>query len=196
MSEEEVVVRATQTLRDLTQKRDKQAARVEKIGEERKRIGYIVFADGDRPARKKLDELNMEAATAAGELEALEAAISEAKRRLEAARYDEAAAKDRAAATQVRDLAAKAADHACEADKHLSDAVAAVCDMFDAVRAMHRLGEAYPSELQVATNAVLAIKTSIMGLPLPVARSFEFLAPQRRRSGDRGTTAVSVPVAA
>jgi hypothetical protein len=69
-------------LRDLIQKRDKLAARAEQISDARKAIGYATFVDGDKAARKKLDALNVESGTIAGELEALSAAIAEGRRSL------------------------------------------------------------------------------------------------------------------
>jgi hypothetical protein len=69
MSDSESVIRAQQQLRDLEQRWQKLSARADKIAEERKGIGFRVFADGDAKARKQLDALNAEGATLSGELE-------------------------------------------------------------------------------------------------------------------------------
>jgi hypothetical protein len=180
---DEAILKCQQTLRDLTKQRDKLAARVERIGEDRKKAGIALFIDdGGRQARKRLDELNLESAAATGELEALDAAITEAKRRLQLAQQDEQSARDKEAAFQVREHAAKASEFARLADTHFSNAIDAVCGLFQEAREMHRCGEQHPSELQLASNVSLAMKTAFMNLPPPVARTFEFLGPDRRKT--------------
>lgn len=73
----------------LQQKRTGIVARVAEISHERANIGFAVHADADPKARKRLDALNAEAAHIDGDLQSLDAAISEAQRRLTAAQRDE-----------------------------------------------------------------------------------------------------------
>jgi hypothetical protein len=82
---------AAETLGRLQQKRAGFVARVAEISHERQAIGFAVHSDGDPKARKRLDALYHEAVSVDGELLSLDAAITEAQRRLTAARRDEAA---------------------------------------------------------------------------------------------------------
>ena len=54
---------AEKTLAALTDKRDRALARTEAMEDERQAIGFAVHADGDRKARTRLDQLNIDAAT-------------------------------------------------------------------------------------------------------------------------------------
>ena len=70
---------AEKTLAALTDKRDRAVARTEAIADERRSIGFAVHADGDPKARKRLDQLNIDAATITSELAGIDAAIAEAQ---------------------------------------------------------------------------------------------------------------------
>jgi hypothetical protein len=106
---------------------------------------------------------------------------AEAKRRLGAARQAEAAAKDESAARLIREYAAKAAECAREADTRLSEAVAAINELYSAVRDMNRLNEG-PSEMMVTVNSVRALHTSLMQLAPSLAREYPHVGPLERRT--------------
>ena len=69
---------------------------------ERESIGYAVFAEQDQKSRKKLDALNSESITLAGDTEALQAALTEANKRLLAAQNAKSVEEDRADAMEAR----------------------------------------------------------------------------------------------
>jgi hypothetical protein len=105
MSVSETITRAEQQLRDIVAKRDKAAARAEQLAEQRKKLGFAVFGDGDGKARKQLDALNLEGATLAGEIQALEAAVVEANSRLADAKAAQSRVVDEGRAREVLELA-------------------------------------------------------------------------------------------
>ena len=72
---------AERTLATLADKRERAALRVSEIAEERKAIGFAVHVEEDKAARAKLNKLNADDATMAGELQSLDAAIREALER-------------------------------------------------------------------------------------------------------------------
>jgi hypothetical protein len=182
MSESEAVIRAEQQLRAIVSKRDRAVARSEQLSDARKQIGFAVFADGDSKARKQLDALNAEGATLAGELEALEAAISEAQRRLELAKQAAAEIENKAQATKLRTVLESAAARAVEVDALFASAVTELGELFKDIRQFHQLGETFPTDEQWSVNTLLALKTILMQMPPSVARAFEFLAPNQRRT--------------
>jgi outer membrane murein-binding lipoprotein Lpp len=180
----ENIVRAEQVVRDLVQKRDKAAAQVELIAQQRKSIGYSVFVDADRGSRKKLDELNLSSATLSGELEALEAAISEAKSRLTAAKEAKARAADE---TRGRALLEIADQFDAEAHK-LGDATRALVAACTAIAALHTkaygLGAQRPIRKQVDIMVARVVTTAIMQTGLQEQVGTAFLAPDERRTAD------------
>jgi hypothetical protein len=182
MSEVETVTRAEQTLRDLEQKRVKLSARADQISEARKAVGYAAYAEHDKTAKQKLAVLNAEANTLSGELEAITAALTEATARLNAAKASVAAAEDRAKAGKLRTVLESAAARAVEIDAILSSAVAELSELFTDIRQFRALGEQFPTDEQFKVNTLLAIKSFLMQLPPLVARDFEFLPPNQRRT--------------
>jgi hypothetical protein len=174
------VQNAEQILVDLKVKRQQAAARKSEIAQERKSLAYAARADGDVKAGKRLDALNLEGATIAGEVESLDAAIAEATRRLEAARQAEALEEDRANARELRKVLGELEGHGRKVDEALAALVASSRDFDETLNRMHRLGNEYPSDGQVFTNAVNVIWTALMQIPWH--REFHVLAPHQKRS--------------
>jgi chromosome segregation ATPase len=169
------------TIRELEAKHAAAVARAQEIAEQRKTIGFRVHADGDAKAREQLEALNADAAALAGETESLTGAIAEATRRLVAARQAAAREEDRKAALALREVAGKIGDRMRRADKYFAAAIeelnSASCELTE----IHRLGSEFPTSIQVAVNASLALKSYLMQLPAPWQRDFvEHLAPHLR----------------
>jgi hypothetical protein len=178
----EAVRIAEQTLRDLEQRRLKLAARVDKIGEERKAIGYQVFADGDTKDRKRLDELNLESAKLSGELEAISAAVEEATRRLNSTKAAEARVADETKAKALLELA----DEFDAQVRKLSDAGDALVAACNAISALHTktysLNAQRPTRQQLDVLLGRVIATMIMKSGLQHQAGTTFLAPDERRA--------------
>jgi Tfp pilus assembly protein PilN len=75
-----------ETITSLTDKLNAATKRVEQIVIERRQIGFAFYAEGDKSARAALDKLNAESSALAYELEGIKGALTEAHRRLDAAR--------------------------------------------------------------------------------------------------------------
>lgn len=130
---------AQATLDALLTKRADAGNRTAAIAAERDAIAFEAHTDGG-PAQKRLKELNLDAAMAAGELASLDAAVAEAKRRLQDAGGVLAAAKRRAAADHAADDLTKLQTLGDQIDAALTGFVDAVT-AYDAVAdKIHRAG--------------------------------------------------------
>lgn len=171
---------AEKTLASLSDKRDRAAARVREIAEERGAIAFNAHVDGDQKARKRLDQLNLDAATITSELAGIDAAIAEATTRLDRARHAEATKQDRQRAAELR----KAYNHFIELSAELDAALALVVENAGAMKAtvdeIHRLGGGAPTGQQFLTFGELALQSSLMQTPW--ARAFRHLSPRERRT--------------
>jgi hypothetical protein len=179
---DETITRASQIVADIQQKIAAAEGRREKISIERQNLGFAVHVDNSKSARSALDALNKESIALAGELESLTGALEVATQKLESAKAQAAAAEDRAKAGKLRAVLECAAARAVEVDAILSSAAAELGELFKDIREFHALGEQFPTDEQMAVNARLAIKTFLMQLPIYVAKDFEFLAPNQRRT--------------
>jgi hypothetical protein len=178
---DETVVRAEQQLRDVIQKRDKVAARAEQLSEARKKIGFAVFADNDAKARRQLDALNVEGATLAGELEALESATSEAQRRVEVAQRRKSVAADQDKARELLKLADEF-DSQVHRLAAAGDAMVAALTALDQMQAkMRSLGAQRPTGQQLDVMTARAVVSMIMAAKLNQQCGVHFLAPDERK---------------
>jgi hypothetical protein len=118
MTDIEIVQR---TIAQLQDKKDRVAQRSTAISAERQSLGFDVHANDDKAARAKLDKLNAEAATLAGELESIRGALVEADKRLVAAQQVAANEAAKANAAEIRKLLAVFATVARDMDEALAD---------------------------------------------------------------------------
>jgi len=171
---------AERTLAALTDKRDRAERRVREIAEERGAIAFNAHVDGDQKARKRLDQLNLDAATITSELAGIDAAIAEATARLEQAKHVEASEADRQRVAELR----KTYNAFIELSAELDAALALVVENAQAMKAtvdeIHRLGGGAPTGQQFLTFGELALQTRLMATPW--ARAFRHLSPRERRS--------------
>jgi hypothetical protein len=173
---------AQDTVAKLKDKRAVAAKRVSEITKEREAVGYSVHVDQDKAARKQLDALSVEAATLDGELDSLDGAIAEAGARLEAAQADEASKEDRANAAAVRTKLKHLVRLSQQADEHLSAFGLIASEMKSTVDALHQLGQAAPTHMQMMTFCGLATGSVLMFLPWQRTSEYPHLAPRERRT--------------
>jgi hypothetical protein len=177
----ESVVRAGQVLRQLESHRVSLQAKADSISAARKEIGYRAFADGDKSARKRLDEMNLESATISGSLEAVEAAIQEAESRFNLAKADAAKAADQEKAKKLDVVVKRAVERAHKVDEFLEKAIAEANALNRDIAEMRQFG-AEISHAMLLTNVDLALRSALMGFPGSWARDFGVVAPAMRRS--------------
>ena len=153
---------AERTIAALTDKLDRATARLTQIAEERKAIGFAVHADGDPAARKRLDQLNVDDAAMAGELQSLDAAIVEARTRLAQAQQAAATAVDRKRAAELRKTFDKFVALGEEADRALATFLEASTEMKEAMDKIHSFGGGAPTGQQFLTFGQLALDAVLM----------------------------------
>jgi chromosome segregation ATPase len=176
------IEQAENTIRSFEDKRKALLQRQIELADDRQRISFQAHS-GDETARARLDKLNTEHASFASELESIEAAIVEARKRLEAARAAEASTANLEEAKQIAALNAKLKEELENADDAFSDAISSVLNARDLLTEMHSLGVASPIDQLFKINAVAAIKTVIQKLPGPYINDFEFmrLSPSQKK---------------
>jgi chromosome segregation ATPase len=173
---------AEQTLGRLQRKRAGIVARVAEISHERQSIGFAVHSEGDPKARKRLDILNAETVSVDGELQSLDAAVSEAQRRLEAAQRELAQREDAENAKAVKKTLVRLLKLAEAADEHLAAFGMISSEIKSTVDELHGLGQAMPTSQQTLTFCSLATQSMLMFLPWATTAEFRHLAPSERRT--------------
>jgi hypothetical protein len=170
---------AANTVTELESKLADASARAAALHTERRRLSFDANT-GDDAARKRLDKLNAQSATADLEIENVRSAIEEARRRLADAQRSESAAllaENAAAATK---LAGSIAERGRRADAAFANALAELEGLKADIDGLHKLGVTHPRGEQFKVLGGLALMTAVFSLPLKVDRSA--LAPRERHS--------------
>jgi hypothetical protein len=144
---------------------------------ERQRLAFAANT-GDAKARKALDVANAGFATLGLELENINSAIDEAKRRVDAAERGEV----REALAENARRAVAIGEQIKQRGKRLDELATALFAEAKALREdlaeLHKCGCAYPSHLQLQSLGERALKSVAMFSPFPL----EHLPPRERRS--------------
>ena len=172
------IEKAEEAVTHLNETLARTSARLQKIAEEQKAIGYATFVDGDAKARKRLDALHAEAITLVGEITAIESAQVEAKARLESAPFERIMETKRYRAVELRKHAADLKEHGASLDKAMGAVVAADQAFRVALNEIHLLGCDTPTHEQVDTLGRRAMLTHLMA----TAWKVEHLAPGERQN--------------
>jgi hypothetical protein len=169
-------------LAELELKRDKCAAEHANLESEMKRHSYDAHT-GNRKAKDALDKLMERALRIDHELKSVAAAIVEATARLDKARQAEACEQDKVAAEALREVVSKIGERMRKADKCFDVAVQELNAANAELDQVHALGSAFPTQQQLAVNAIMALKTWLRNLPEHWHREFiEALPPNQRRT--------------
>jgi chromosome segregation ATPase len=181
------IEKAEKVLADLQTKQRDLARKAVELADERQQLGFAAHADGNKKARARLDEINGAIAVHQSETASLEAAITEATKRLAQAKQAAALAQDRANAEQLRDTITEFVALGEEIDAALTDAAAHIANMPALLNKIHALGSPAPSHEQFRVLGAQAVKTHLMGLSV-FNREFEHLAPNQRRTFEQIVT--------
>jgi hypothetical protein len=128
--------------------------------------------------------LNAEGATLAGELEALESAISEAERRVQVAKAAEARAADETKAKALLELADEF-DAQVRKLSDAGDALVAACNAIASTYSKtYALGAQRPTRQQLDIMLARVVVTTIMTAGLNQQTGTSFLPPDERRNAD------------
>jgi hypothetical protein len=162
---------AERVLADLQAKRDQSVADGHKLGEERARIAFQAHT-GDKGARRRLDEVNLEIARLESDRSGLDSAIAEANSRVQQAQAAEASAADRQRAKQAQTVAAQIGARLKRAHASLSNGFDELAAAERELSELHALGVTHPNHAAFRVNAVLALKTLLRRLPAGWRRDF------------------------
>lgn len=169
-----------QTIAGLEAKRASLAERAGRISVDRREVGFEAFAEDDPKAKARLAKLNDEFTTIAGNIESLDGALGEARKRLAAARHAEASKQDHRQAAELR----QAFDHFVELaetmDQALATVVATSNAMQETVNKIHVAGSISPTGQQLLSLGTLSLNSALMGTIWK--RAFEHLPPHQRRT--------------
>jgi hypothetical protein len=152
---------------------------------DRRRDHAYDAAAGNAAAAKQLDAVHREAVEIESRIANSDAAIAEAKHRLEIAREHEAKAANRERALAIRQQWTEAAADFSALDQGLDGAADAARRLYDRYEIMQQHGLRVPPQLTLMfTNVVVA---ALMAMPPPLWRELnhlglEYLPPNRRRS--------------
>ena len=145
------------------------------LGDERANIALSAHT-GDKDARKKLDQLNIQISTHQSEVESLRIAVTMQEKAVAAAKAEEQRAEDREAALKLRNQYKRFVKLADVADEHLRSFVAAAGEIKKTVDAIHAIQTgAAPSGQQLLVFGEMAVRAAVMQTMW--SRSVEFLAP-------------------
>jgi len=176
------IMKAELTMAGLQAKRAACVQRGTELADERANVALDAHT-GNAKARKRLDDINAAIATHASELESFDAAIRAADARLEAARQAAAREQDKLNAEALREVVSRLGERMCKADKHFAAAIDELNAANAELEQVHALGSAFPTQQQLAVNAVMALKTWLRRLPEHWHREFiEALPPNQRRT--------------
>jgi hypothetical protein len=169
---------------ELEEKRECPFSRTKLLSKQRQEVSYAAHT-GDKTARARLNQINVEASTHSHEIESVEAALEEARARLNAAKGIEARAADKANALKLRTANAEFKELGDDADDALWDFVQAVNKILTKRNELEALGATAPTSEQVRVNVTNAIKAKIQELPSSWVRDFDFplLAPNQKKDG-------------
>jgi chromosome segregation ATPase len=162
------IEQAEKIVRELEEKQEALIARTKVLAKQRQECSYAAHT-GDKAARTKLDKINVEASTHAGEIESVDAALREAAARLNAAHAETDRAADRAAAEQLRDKL-----------KQFKELGEVLDDCFADFRSA-AIGQAAPTHQQYRVLCEIALKTAVQQTPF-WSQDFPAMAPNQRKS--------------
>jgi hypothetical protein len=182
MTEQQVeqVEIAERVVAELKEKAAALVERQQQIAEERKRLSFAAHT-GDAKAKAALDKLNSEAQRHALDMENLAAAIEEANARLAIAQAAQVQQGGRDNALAIRAGLAEFNEAAFSLDEALTAIGEEAVALFAAVRKLHALGCAVPSDAQVRVLGLQCLQTALMQTG-PWSKEFIHLAPRDRRS--------------
>jgi hypothetical protein len=154
--------RAEKILTELRGRREAAIGRGVALGEERTQLAFGAHALGDAKARRRLDEINREAALHESELRSLGAAIAEAEKRRAAAERDAAQEEDRKAARRLRTVAQRMKQRGKNLDAALAIVIDELVGLKTDVDEIHRFcGLQFPSHQQRDVFSYHALLTAL-----------------------------------
>jgi hypothetical protein len=158
------VEHAQKIVDELKAKRDATVAATRSDEAEMANISYEAHT-GDQKAAAKLETLRERALRRNDELSSIDVAIKVAERKLAAAKADEVAAEQKRIAAEARLIIDRIDSLFASADTHFKQAFDALKAADGRIEELHARGFAFPTAIQIRTNALFALQTYLMALP-------------------------------
>jgi hypothetical protein len=174
--------KAETTIRELERKREACVVRGTELADERAAVALDAHT-GNAKAAKRLAEIHSAIAMHGSELASFDAAIKAATERLRQAEAAEARDQDKVSAAALHEVVSRIGERMRKADRCFDVAVQELNAVNTELQQVHALGSAFPTQQQLAVNAVMALKTWLRQLPENWHREFiEALPPNQRRT--------------
>jgi hypothetical protein len=183
MSKQSALEQAQAVIADLEAKYAACIARATEIVKQCDELAYSAHVQHDEESVAKLNRLHEEGMKTDHNLTSIKSALKVAQERLAAAEHDAAVKADKARALELREEVVKITEHMRIADEFFAAGIEALGAVNAGIDQVHRLGEPFPTAVQVKANIEFAIHTMIQTLPRPWWRDWlRPLAPLQRRS--------------
>jgi len=150
-------------------------------------LSFPAHAASDQKALARLETIKQRAANREADMKSLDIALAVAKRNVETAKANEAAAEQRQHAGEARVIVDRIDSLFASADVHFKQAFEALKAADGRIEELHGLGFQYPTAVQLRANVIYALETSLMSLPKYLWQELSrgglrFLAPGQRRT--------------
>ena len=155
------IEKAERDLNNLEEQRNALFTRAKLLFKERDQISFAALTSGDKRAKDRLREINLEDVSLSANLASVEAARKVARANLAEAKAVEAQAANNAKALQIAALKTAFVDNGINAGDALADFVGSIMEMKQQRDEMEALGVKAPTSRQFQVNAIIAIKTVI-----------------------------------
>ena len=152
-------------------------------------ISFAAHGAGDQKALARLETIKAHAVNRGADMKSLDAAITEAKRRVAEAKADEAAADQRRVAHELRELAKVMRSAAKKCDDGLAMLTEGAKEIRTAIAQTNARGLGNPSATQLQSLGERAVLAAM--IEMPWARAFQHLAPGQRQTFAGGAGFVS-----
>ena len=175
--------KAERDLNNLEEQKETLFSRAKTLSKERDRIAFAALTAGDKKAKDRLRDINLEDISLDANIASVEAALTVARQNLAIAQHGEAIAADKAKAQGIAELNEKLKGELDNAGDAFGDAIGSVLSALALFKEMRALGVASPNDQLLKINIVTCIKTVIQQLPDHWIRDFEFsrLAPLQKK---------------
>jgi hypothetical protein len=182
------IEKAERDLGNLEEMRESLFSRAKTLSKERDAIAFAALTAGDKKAKERLREINLEDTSLGANVASVEAALTVARQNLAAAKTAEAQAADIEKAKAIAALKTAFVDNGINAGDALSDFIGSIMEMKQQRDDMEALGITAPTSRQFQVNAIIAIKTILQMLPTPWVNELQdwqlLLHPARRSFKD------------
>jgi hypothetical protein len=175
------IEKANRDLNSLEEQREALFSRARLLSKERDAIAFAALTAGDKKAKDRLREINLEDIGLTANLTSVEAALTVARANLANAKAAEAQAADKANALALREKLKKFVELGLILDDCFADFRSAAIEMKQVLDDIHNLGQVSPTAQMFRVNCDLAFKTAVQGTPF-WSQDFPAMSPSQKKT--------------